>query len=403
MGAFYAWRVRACDASTRCSDWTSPRYLNVGRVLQDMDGDGYADVFAQNAPMSMVPSIEVFIGSSQFDQESDGQLPSGTTVPTFLGDVNGDGYSDAGATVGYAPTSGQVPELIFGGPDFTSFCSPANPCITLTSSAGGPSSSIGVEYAGDINADGYADVLIEANAGGSNMQLYWGAPTLAASPALTRPSPLAEPYSIARSRGVGDLDGDGYAELALVTSGSETSSVYVLRGGIAPTVFEPPVAISVFCSGAEFAAGGDVNADGFGDFLLSCDGVGAYAYLGAAALPAEFATSVLDATVKTVAGNFDIDADGVSDVLVGVTGAPALLYLGRRGFELIAPEAGAMASLNGATVLAVSDHNGDGLWDFVSGGGGVRIAKGNGTLNPPALGSLVPGGSSTSVTGPPAR
>jgi hypothetical protein len=39
-GAFYAWRVRACDSSTRCGSWSEIRYLQVGRVREDINGDG---------------------------------------------------------------------------------------------------------------------------------------------------------------------------------------------------------------------------------------------------------------------------------------------------------------------------------------------------------------------------
>ena len=44
VGAFYAWRVRACDASIRCGAWSEVRYLHVGRVREDINGDGYGDL-----------------------------------------------------------------------------------------------------------------------------------------------------------------------------------------------------------------------------------------------------------------------------------------------------------------------------------------------------------------------
>ena len=37
----YAWRVRACDGAQRCGDWSAVRYLQVGRVREDINGNGY--------------------------------------------------------------------------------------------------------------------------------------------------------------------------------------------------------------------------------------------------------------------------------------------------------------------------------------------------------------------------
>ena len=62
VGAFYAWRVRACDASARCGPWSEVRYLHVGRVREDINGDGYGDLLALSNR-----GIEVYLGSSQFN------------------------------------------------------------------------------------------------------------------------------------------------------------------------------------------------------------------------------------------------------------------------------------------------------------------------------------------------
>ena len=65
VGAFYAWRVRACDASTRCGAWSEVRYLHVGRVREDINGDGYGDLLALSNR-----GIEVYLGSSQFNMSA---------------------------------------------------------------------------------------------------------------------------------------------------------------------------------------------------------------------------------------------------------------------------------------------------------------------------------------------
>src|SRR5690606_21854403 len=99
-----------------------------------------------------------------------------------------------------------------------------------------------------------------------------------------------------------------------------------------------------------------------------------------------------DAAVLTVASHFDIDQDGLDDVLVGLEAANPLLFRGNAtSFTLQAPEAGAMTALSGAGTIAIADHNGDALADFVVGGfdANVQRANGDGTLDPQAVGSFI--------------
>ena len=44
VGARYEWRVRACNGA-ECSGWSDARVLHVGRLPDDMDGDGYSELF----------------------------------------------------------------------------------------------------------------------------------------------------------------------------------------------------------------------------------------------------------------------------------------------------------------------------------------------------------------------
>jgi hypothetical protein len=385
VGALYAWRVRACDSGERCSPWSEIRHLFVGRVPQDVNGDGFADVIVQRSG-----GASVFFGSGQFDQSSDARLDAAAPPSVFLGDVNADGFADLGATIGNAPTMGLAPHVLFGGPDVTALAG-----VTLTASAGTSSTGTIIRAAGDINGDGFSDLVVHLN-NRSTTDIYFGGTTLAAIPDIPLVTQFGEANAIPGSGSAGDVNGDGYQDLALVVSYALDSAQLLLGGpSPGPTLSEPiPFGASCTFTDITVSGGGDIDADGFGDFFVSCTGIGVFGYLGAAEPGTSWAAARSDATALTVASHFDIDADGFDDVLVGLDAADPLLFRGRaEGFELQTPEAAAMSDFFTAREIAVSDHNGDGRSDFVLGGYdvGVQRANGDGTLDPQSVGSFVDG------------
>jgi hypothetical protein len=382
VGALYAWRVRACDSGARCSAWSEVRHLFVGRVPQDVNGDGFADVVVQHTG-----GPSVFVGSVQFDQIADHTLDSSTPPSVFLGDVNGDGFGDLGATVGYAPTQGLAPHVLFGGPDLDALTG-----VTLTNSAGTSSTSTIIRAAGDLNGDGFADLIVHLN-NRATTDVYLGGTTLAANPELPLATPLDQATSLPNSGSAGDVNGDGFQDAVLVVS-PQLDSAQLLLGGPSPSsTLSAPIPFGLSCLGIAVSGGGDVNGDGFDDFFVSCSGVGVFAYFGATAPGTTWAAvRQPDAAVLTVASHFDIDQDGFDDVLVGVEAAAPLLFLGRaEGFGLATPAAGARTDLFDAPLIAVADHNGDALADFVTGAfdASVQRANGDGTLDPQAVGGFV--------------
>lgn len=170
----------------------------------DVNADGFSDVIlgAKHFPGSSQGRAFVYLGSTTGLATSpawftEGEQYHGQSVST-AGDINGDEYSDV--LVG-ADTSWR---LYLGSPSGPS----SDPAFV---SAGGP----GVSTAGDVDGDGYADVII----GGSVSQpegrvsLYLGSDMgLEATPAW-----IAEGDQVASSfgfpLGAGDVDGDGYADV----------------------------------------------------------------------------------------------------------------------------------------------------------------------------------------------
>jgi len=210
----------------------------------------------------------------------------------------------------------------------------------------------------DFNGDGLADVAVGSPGEGSqSVFVFNGASFLGVTPEETLTGGALFGEAVASA---GDVNGDGFVDLA-VASGSSPGSVTVFLGGPAGpggagTVLSPGDVTSGF--GATMASAGDVNGDGYADLLVG--GVEhAQVFLGGPAGLATTAALTLagggtgDASV--VQGPSDVDADGRPDLYVG-----GALYLSSAGG--LAAEPG----FNIALGSFAGDENGDGFGDFAS-------------------------------------
>jgi hypothetical protein len=230
-----------------------------------------------------------------------------------------------------------------------------------------------VAGAGDVNGDGYADMLIGAYGYASFVGRVYlvlgGIPLWSGnlSSAIKYTGQSGE-YVGSAVAGGGDFNGDGYADMLIGAMGVDSSAgrVYVVAGR--PTLSDRTLGLSGSpyvngyngeyagdYAGSTVAAVGDVNGDGYADFLAGAygygfDGVGrAYLVLGHPILPSSTpATSLGSLGAGTgaiydgestynyagagVGGGGDINGDGYSDMLVGAygysnyTGRAYLLY-----------------------------------------------------------------------------
>jgi hypothetical protein len=223
------------------------------------------------------------------------------------GDVNGDGFADViVGSLCFSCGSMGAAYLYLGGAGGLSAPS------VVANDAGDTNASFGdsVASAGDVNGDGYADVIVGADgvdsyAGAAFVYLGGAMGLSALATALPSPGQIEGTFGVVVGS-AGDLNSDGYADVIV---GAETeaamlslATVYVYLGGpsgLQTTPIEriPDSERSRFAESVVSA--GDLNRDGFGDLIVGATGSitsggAAYVYFGSASGPADTATSLIN-------------------------------------------------------------------------------------------------------------
>jgi hypothetical protein len=312
----------------------------------------------------------------------------GETVCT-AGDVNGDGYSDfiMGARI-YG--LGGAAAIYLGGPYSTNL----TPTTSRFGGASGALLGSSVGNAGDVNGDGYADAIVGAP-GASNGQAgegiayvhYGGAAGLSMPPSVTLEANTAGAAYGSSVGSAGDVNGDGYADVVVGAPLNGTGRAYLYLGspgGLATTPANTLTGGSQF--GASVATAGDVDHDGYADVIIGSPGSGeAYVFRGSAAglitaphivLSEPPASGLFGCSVSTAG---DVDGDGYSDVIVGARLASngeaseglAYVYLGSPTGIIVPYQRRLEVNLAnadfGVSVSGAGDVNGDGFFDVVVG------------------------------------
>jgi hypothetical protein len=247
----------------------------------DLDGDGLSDlvVAAHEGPSDEWGAAYVFYGRSAFPAQLDladadfvisevhGQIAA-------LGDVNGDGYADFGV-LGLGQTGDDTrSDLFFGSPERSSGMISSR---DLESSIGGGAPGTELEElglasrAGDVNGDGFDDLL----ASGSYASVLilgraepFGQVSVATlgGAVFRRPGATAGEHSIpwrAEPVAAGDLDGDGYADFVLADN-NPPAALYYGRADAWSAAGAIPRADALFRTGVMRSVG-DWNGDGYPD------------------------------------------------------------------------------------------------------------------------------------------
>jgi hypothetical protein len=412
----------------------------------DVDGDGHLDVLIGadgrsaggdraggahlvrgpvTGPVDLAAAAATLVGESPFDY-------AGFSV-AGAGDVNADGYDDllvgawgdddAGVDAGAAyllhgPVSGTL--------------SLAAASVKLTGVEAGDLAGR-VAGAGDVNADGFADLLIgsrrEVTGGGAGAaHLVYGPVT--ASGSLWRSDARLIGASDAGDAGravagAGDVNLDGYDDLLVgadlhAAGGAEAGAAFLVHGPVWGDLWlEEADAVLIGEDAGDHAGyavspGGDLNDDGHPDLLIGAprhDGAGvdagaAYVVYGPVTGELDLALADVrllgaaaeDTAGVSVAAAGDVNGDGAADLVVGAMGSDEGGSTNRGAAVLVyGPLAGDVdLGVTGARVLGVGrdglgrsvagagDLTGDGYDDLLLGGPYFGLQMG--------VGQVVPGG-----------
>ena len=419
----------------------------------DINGDGFSDVvigapWADNTSNNDEGRVLIFLGSATgLSTTASSSLWGGSNGPYFgwsaagAGDVNSDGFDDI--IVGASRYSngqnqeGQV--LLFrGGPGGIETA----PAWRIESNQAGAMLGSSVASAGDVNGDGFGDVIVGASSY-SNQQtqegkawIYLGAANgLATTATWTQEANQNNANYGTSVAGVGDVNRDGYGDVVVAAPNydngqTDEGKVYLYRGsasGMQSTTWSPEGDQAGALFGSTVAPAGDVNGDGCADVIVAAraydvpistgatiiDGGRVQVYYGSNATGSQGLDSVgwmvegsttQAATGAGVGSAGDVNGDGYADVVVGAPsllnntdGAVYLYYGSATGLNVFSAWSVAATGVRfGATATGVGDVNGDGFSDIMIGSpfanqptprGRIQLYTGNGYL--PFLGKPV--------------
>jgi fibronectin-binding autotransporter adhesin len=274
--------------------------------------------------------VKVFDGQTNALNSSFLAYPSSFSggVRVAAGDVSGDGHADIVTGAGPGAVGGHV-KVFDGqsGAELRSF-------FAFEAFSGGV-----FVASGDVSGDGRADIITATDVGApGHVKVFDGQTNSLTSSFLAYPAGSTGGVRV----GAGDIDRDGFADIITGAGPGAVGGHVKVFSGQSGAELRSFFAFEGF-SGGVFVAGGDVNGDGFVDIVTGAgdtspgghvkvfDGQSGALYLSFFAYPTGFTGGVR-------VGAADVDGDGLADIITGAgpgaAGGHVKVFSGQSGTEI---------------------------------------------------------------------
>jgi hypothetical protein len=418
--------------------------MGVATAKGDFNNNGYDDLAVGS--ISGVGRVDIYYGSSAGMTTTPSTTIAGEAGGDVFGraissgDVNNDGYDDL-ITSDYRYSSVKGKVYIYYG-SASGISGSAN--VTINGEVDGDAFGASITASGDYNNDGYDDLVTSSewhDDQTGKVYIYYGSSSGISAPASVTINGDSTHYRFGEDvASAGDVNNDGYADLMVEAAEYDNykGKVYIYNGGALGISAPASVTLTGVNSLDRFGwvldSAGDVNNDGYDDVIIGAygypngDGKGrVYIYYGSASgISAPASVTLTGENTGDEFGGYaasvgDVNNDGYDDVLISADGYPSGDYTGRSylyygsALGISAPASLTFDSQTdfeefGSQVTRV-DFNGDCSLDLVISGigaddgnydGVVYIYYGSGgTCPPPVVPAPTSSSSNSPTTGTP--